>query len=575
MAQINPTVGDVEGNAQKILSYVTQAHLCYRADMVIFPELVITGYPPEDLLFREDFLNQVDSSIDWLKNELAERVPNIHVVIGAPAREQGRLFNAALVLNDGKILHRYFKQKLPNYQVFDECRYFESGEGYQSANVGIFKLNGINFGLSVCEDIWHEETVTKAVNSGVECIISINASPYHVGKQSQRIKHVIHLAQKHNVSIIYTNMVGGQDELVFDGASFAVNPNIPKTTERLVANANAFKEQLHPIKLTRTDFSSHTTNQTSPLIVTSEIRPHLNTPASIYSALVLGLKDYVNKSGFNSVILGLSGGIDSALTLAIAVDALGQDKVEAVMMPYDYTSQISKDDAQAQALKLGVRYRVLPIHQPFTGFMAELKNEPEFKHAQSAFDMTEQNLQARCRGVMLMALSNKKGSLVLTTGNKSEIAVGYCTLYGDMVGGFNPLKDVPKTLVYKLSEYRNTISPAIPERVITRPPSAELAPDQKDTDSLPPYERLDEIIKLYVDQDASPLSIIDKGFDPSEVEQVIRLIDRNEYKRQQAVIGTRISEKGFGRDRRYPVVKSSINWSLQKKILKLSEFRSI
>ncbi|HEY5718067.1 MAG TPA: NAD+ synthase, partial [Motiliproteus sp.] len=417
---------------------------------------------------------------------------------------------------------------LPNYQVFDEKRYFEAAD-----QPCVVEMGGHRVALTICEDIWHTHPVSQAKAAGAELMLNLNASPFHLRKTEHRRELLGQRAHEGGFPIVYANLVGGQDELVFDGGSLVINAN-----GELVLAAPEFSEGLHVI-----EFDGRACRALSP----SE--PPLSLEASVYQALVLGVRDYVNKNGFRGVVLGLSGGIDSALTLAVAVDALGAERVEAVMMPFRYTSQMSLEDAEAEANTLGVRYSVHSIEPMFESFMQTLA--PAF--AGMARDTTEENLQARCRGVLLMALSNKKGYLVLTTGNKSEMAVGYSTLYGDMAGGFDVLKDVPKTLVFALARYRNTLSAAIPERVITRPPSAELAPDQKDEDSLPPYEVLDRILELYVEQDFSAHDLIAEGFEAAVVNRVVRLVDLNEYKRRQAPVGVRITQRGFGRDRRYPI----------------------
>ena len=443
------------------------------------------------------------------------------------------------VLQGGEWVAEYAKQVLPNYQVFDEKRYFVEGN-----TPCVFPLKGVPTALSICEDIWHDEPIMQAHALGAKLLINLNASPFHRQKQQQRLQLLSDRAKQADMSILYVNQVGGQDELVFDGGSFAVDQY-----GDCQSHAVLYEEALHPVC-----FDTDTLSMVPyPDLPPSDSFLHQEAPselAIIYDALVLGLKDYVNKNRFKHVVLGLSGGIDSALTLAIAVDALGADRVQAIMMPFLYTSDLSKDDAADQAQRLGVRYDSISIEPMYTAFMQGL--EAQFDGL--AVDLTEQNLQARCRGVLLMAVSNKKGSLVLTTGNKSELAVGYSTLYGDMAGGFDALKDVPKTVVFALAQYRNTLSDdVIPRSVIERPPSAELAPDQKDEDNLPPYDILDQILHRYVDLDESADTIVAQGFDRETVHRVIRLVDLNEYKRRQAPVGVRISEKGFGRDRRYPI----------------------
>jgi NAD+ synthase (glutamine-hydrolysing) len=527
LAQINPLVGDIPGNARLVLDNIAEAK-AQGARVVLFPELVLTGYPPEDLLLRPSLQRRVEAAL----SEIICAATDIYVVLGYPSHVGGKLFNTAGVFFANKKIAEYQKQCLPNYQVFDEKRYFEQG-----SSACVFDMDGIAVALSVCEDIWQEHPVLQAREAGAQLMLNINASPFHIGKQVEREKLLTVRAQAGNMPIIYCNMVGGQDELVFDGGSCVVDVD---------GTVRARAESFHSALL-MADIVVHG-NQLQCLD-TRPLAALQHDVATVYQSLVIGVRDYVNKNGFRGVVLGLSGGIDSALTLAIAVDALGADRVEAVMMPYRYTAQMSLDDAEAEASVLGVKYSVIEIESAFSAFMGMLANS----FVDSVRDTTEENLQARCRGVVLMALSNKKGYLVLTTGNKSEVAVGYCTLYGDMAGGFDVLKDVPKTLVYRLSDYRNAISPVIPQRVIDRPPSAELAPDQKDQDSLPPYEELDEILRRYIEDDESAEQIIVAGFVSDVVNRVIRLVDINEYKRRQAAIGVRISQRGFGRDRRYPI----------------------
>ncbi|WP_226648780.1 NAD+ synthase [Microbulbifer variabilis] len=527
LAQINSLVGDIPGNTARVIEMANRAHRELGADLVLFPELTLCGYSPEDLLLRPSMQTRIDAALEALK---AVQLP-CAILVGYPRHRNGRLFNMAGLIADGELVAEYAKQKLPNYQVFDEKRYFTKGDG-----PCVVEIKGIPVGFSICEDIWHPEPLQKTVEAGAKLILNINASPFHRGKALQRQELITRQARAVETPIVYVNWCGGQDELVFDGGSMAVDAQ-----GQVCARAEEFAEQLLPVSVSQQ--SGRVT------LLPGEVAPLMGDLASVYQALVLGVRDYVNKNGFNGVVLGLSGGIDSALTLAIAVDALGKDRVEAVMMPFHYTSDLSKTDAADQAQRLGVDYREIGIEPVFDAFMGALAEE----FAGSERDTTEENLQARTRGVLLMAISNKKGAMVLTTGNKSEMAVGYATLYGDMVGGFNALKDVPKVLVFELARYRNTVSEVIPETVITRPPSAELAPDQADTDSLPPYEVLDEILNLYVDRDYSAEQIIKQGFERSIVERVVRLVARNEYKRRQAAVGVRISERGFGRDRRYPI----------------------
>ncbi|WP_422446833.1 MULTISPECIES: NAD+ synthase [unclassified Endozoicomonas] len=524
MAQLNLVVGDIDGNTSRVIEAAEQARDQLDADVVVFPELTLCGYPPEDLLLRPSLIVRVEQALNRLRV-----VKGIDLIIGVPLMGPHGLENQALVLRDGEIVARYGKQHLPNYQVFDEKRYFVKGQ-----NTVIYACKGVNIALLICEDLWYQGPVRRAKEAGADLIISLNASPFHMNKQSLRQQVVRERCLESGLPVLYTNLVGGQDELVFDGGSFAMNGN-----GEVAVGATWFTEELFCVAF---DKGSMTFEQ-------GEVAEIPDVCSRVYDALVTGVRDYVNKNGFKGIVLGLSGGIDSALTLAVATDALGRDRVQAVMMPYRYTSDMSLEDAAEEAKILGIDYKVLPIEPMFDAFMNTLNTE----FAGYGRDTTEENLQSRCRGVMLMAISNKKGYLVLTTGNKSEMAVGYCTLYGDMAGGFDVLKDVPKTLVFKLSEYRNTRGYVIPQRVIDRPPSAELAPDQVDEDSLPPYDELDRILELYIEQDQSAESIVKEGFDRDMVYRVLRLVDINEYKRRQSAIGVRITPRGFGRDRRYPI----------------------
>ncbi|MDC0663021.1 NAD+ synthase [Marinobacter sp. SS21] len=534
MAQVDFLVGDIPGNTQLVIEAAVKGAAEYRADVVVFPELCLTGYPPEDLLLRPSLDLRIQEALDTL---VEANLPTA-IVIGAPLRLQGLLYNAALVIEQGKITHRYHKRFPPNYQVFDEKRYFAAG-----SDTGVVQLCGVPVGITVCEDIWSEGPVEDAAAAGAKLILNLNASPYDIDKQARRKALLERKSRENQVSIVYTNLVGGQDELVFDGGSMVYDHS-----GELAVEAPQFVEGLYPV-----DFlvEHHCQPVSQPAIAEPSLEEN------VYRALVLGVRDYVNKNGFKSVVLGLSGGIDSAVTLAVAVDALGADRVRAVMMPFRYTSGMSLEDAEAEARALGVQYDVFSIEPMYDAFMAALAEPFEGTRP----DTTEENLQARLRGVLLMSLSNKFGALVLTTGNKSEMAVGYSTLYGDMAGGFDVLKDVPKTLVYRLANYRNAQSPVIPERVITRPPSAELAPDQKDEDSLPEYDVLDRILNLYVERDYSAEAIIAEGYGRADVERVVRLVDLNEYKRRQAPIGVRITERGFGKDRRYPITNK---WKIGK-----------
>ena len=522
IAQLNATVGDIKSNADKIIALATQAKQ-HGACLLITPELGLCGYPPEDLLFRQDFIQANEKAL----HNIAQSTLGITIIVGHPHQKNGMLFNAASVLQDGKVIATYHKQVLPNYSVFDEKRYFDAGD-----QPLVFSLDGMQYGLMICADVWEPAPAMQAKKAGAAFLISINASPYRMEKLDTRYQVLKDRAKETGLPILYANLVGGQDELVFDGASFVLDSK-GNVTHQLPS----FVEDLSYVEL----------NNKQP--VATEIIPPLSLEAMVYHALKVGLADYINKNEFPSVVLGLSGGIDSALTLAIAVDALGADRVKVLMMSSQYTASISLDDAVEMAKTVGVDYSLIPIKSLFEEFKAALADE--FKGKKE--DTTEENLQARIRGMLLMALSNKFGSIVLTTGNKSEIAVGYSTLYGDMAGGFALIKDVPKTLVYKLATYRNSISPVIPERIIARAPSAELREDQKDQDSLPPYDILDAIMLAYVEQDLSPNEIIQLGYSEKDVKRVTRLIDINEYKRRQAPIGVRITQRGFGKDRRYPI----------------------
>ena len=526
MAQINTLVGDIAGNTQRVLE-VSAAQKAAGAHVVVFPELTLTGYPPEDLLLRGDLLDRTEAALAMLYAELPA---DLTVVVGYPRGRDGALFNSAGVISGGKLLAQYDKQCLPNYEVFDEKRYFSAG-----TEPCVVDIDDLSVGLTICEDIWHPEPAAQAKAAGAAMLININASPFHRGKSSERLERVKSCAAAHQLPIIYVNQVGGQDELVFDGGSFAIDAQ-----GELSVSAQTFIEAFPIVTVDRSSDA-----RLAPGDTVAE-RKDLD---AVWQALVLGMRDYVDKNGFPGVVLGLSGGIDSAVTLAVAADALGHERVEAVMMPFRYTASMSVEDAKAEAQALGVRFSNLSIETLYEAFMTTLADEFSGLPA----NITEENLQARCRGVLLMSISNKKNLLVLTTGNKSELAVGYSTLYGDMAGGFDVLKDCPKMLVYALARHRNTLGECIPERVITRPPSAELAPDQKDEDSLPPYEVLDQIIELYVEQDASRQEMVDAGFSQEDVERVVRLVDLNEYKRRQAPVGVRISRRAFGRDRRYPI----------------------
>ncbi|HEX5381109.1 NAD+ synthase [Acinetobacter tibetensis] len=527
LAQFSPHIGNIEANAEKMQQLANEAK-AQKSDLIIFPELATIGYPAEDLLLRPSLSKRTQLAFEQLS-----QVKDIVMVFGfVNQTEDGQRYNSAAVMKDGKILGIYNKQNLPNYGVFDEKRYFN--EGHQHL---VFEYLGHKFGVLICEDIWSLNTVQQLAQLNVETALVLNASPYEVGKPQHRVETMSALAKQMNLNLVYANQVGGQDDLIFDGTSFVINKD-----GAVAVQAPSFKETLL--------YSDYIGEQQSYQV--TESSPTLETMAEIYQALVMATRDYVHRSGFPGVILGLSGGIDSALTLAIAVDAIGADKVQAVMMPYTYTSQISVEDAAAQAKNMGITFGIAEINPIVNSFMQTLY--PFFGNAPA--DATEENLQARTRGTLLMGLSNKFGNLVLSTGNKSELSVGYCTLYGDMVGGFAVLKDVYKTIVFELAKYRNSISetPVIPERVITRPPSAELRPDQTDQDSLPAYDVLDAILYAYIEEDMSQDDIIAKGFDADVVKKVIRLVDFNEYKRRQGSIGPRISSRAFSRERRYPII---------------------
>ena len=532
IAQLNLVVGDVPGNADRVIAEGLSAR-ADRVDLLVFPELTLTGYPPEDLLLRPEFLQRVESALERIREECR----GITLVLGYPLRTVGGLFNVAGVVRDGVVIGEYAKQHLPNYSVFDEKRYFQAG-----STPLVLEHLGLRIGLSVCEDIWQEEPTRQAVEAGAQILININASPFHVGKRAEREALVARRADEHAIPIVYANLVGGQDELVFDGASFVADG-----AGRILHRAAVFEEDRPTFDLD---------DEGRPLVGLTSGRNAsvfgdnaMEEEASVYGALVLGVRDYVRKNGFSGAVLGLSGGVDSALTLAIAVDALGADAVEGVLMPSRYTSEMSNADAFEEAASLGVKTQMISIEPAFRSFLSML--EPAFEGR--AADVTEENIQARCRGIILMAISNKTGRILLTTGNKSEMAVGYATLYGDMAGGFAPIKDVPKLLVYRLARYRNLCSPVIPQRVLTRAPSAELRPDQTDQDSLPPYEVLDPILRLYIEEDEGVDPIVARGYPAEIVRRITRLVDRNEYTRRQAPPGVRISTRAFGRDRRYPI----------------------
>ncbi len=552
VAQLNFVVGDMAGNARKIIDAAQAAH-ARGVQLLLTPELALCGYAAEDLFLRPAFVDACDDALKTVADGTAD-LKGLHIVVGHPARPQGpgarrrersvsqaHLHNAASVLHEGRVLLTYAKRELPNYQVFDERRYFEPGTVPCVFDVPDGEGGTVRAGMLICEDAWFEAPAAESRTAGAELLLVINASPFHAGKGGEREATMRERVHATGLPLVYAHLVGGQDEIVFEGRSFVL-----ASDGTLAGRAVSFEETLFDVAFTRQGAGWRIDAATD--------RAH-SPEADLWHALVLGVRDYLGKNGFPGAILGLSGGIDSALVLAIAVDALGRDKVRTVMMPSPYTADISWIDARDMAARLGVRYDEISIAPQFEAFKASLAGE----FAGLPEDTTEENLQARIRGTLLMALSNKFGSIVLTTGNKSEMATGYCTLYGDMAGGFAVLKDVAKTMVFRLAHWRNAHDPygtgadPIPERIITRPPSAELRADQKDQDSLPPYEVLDAIIERYMENDQSPQSIVDAGFDRADVEKVVRLIRINEYKRRQAPVGIRVTHRSFGKDWRYPI----------------------
>ncbi len=527
LAQLDLAVGDIAGNTKKIIENANLARDELNADLIVFPELGVCGYPPEDLLFHGGFRRSVENAMDEIRNH----VIGITVLLGFPEYDDDHIYNACAVFEDGKIVAHYRKQMLPNYSVFDEERYFTAGR-----DATVFKINGIRIGLNICEDIWKAGPMRSNRAAGAECVIVINGSPFEVASQETRENEVRSRIAEVQIPVVYINMVGGQDELVFDGGSFAMNAD-----GDVCFRAPAFDEGLHTVILKAT--AAGVTPESG------ECAAMLQTEASVYRALVTGTRDYVTKHGFPGVIIGLSGGIDSALVATIACDAIGADRVRAVMMPFRFTSTMSQEDAAKQAATLGIDYDVITIEPMYEATIDQLQAVLGDREA----DVTEENIQARCRGLLLMAISNKTGRMLLTTGNKSETAVGYATLYGDMAGGFAPIKDCSKTLVYRLAHYRNTLGEVIPERVITREPTAELRADQKDSDSLPGYDILDPILEAFIEEDLSVAEIVDRGFERDVVIRILEMVKRNEYKRRQAPPGIRISGRAFGRDWRYPI----------------------
>ena len=529
LAQLNLVVGDVDGNTSRIVAAAVAARDQHRADVVLVPELAVSGYPPEDLLFHSGMRLQVGRSLERLKQEIR----GITLIAGYPEYAGNKIFNSAIVIRDGAVLANHRKACLPNYRVFDEKRYFTPG-----TEPTLVELNGIKAGVLVCEDVWDVQPTYLARQAGAQVLLVINASPYEVGKQAQREQEIVRARiAEAGIPLVFVNLIGGQDELVFDGNSFVMDAKGTVTMR-----APAFTEGMYAV-----DLVMDSSGAVKP--VPGEIVPLQGEEESVYGALVQGTRDYVDKHRFPGAVLGLSGGVDSALTLVLAVDALGAHRVHSVSMPSRYTSQMSKDDAALQAQWLGVQHSEISIEGMFEATLAALKDE----FAGRAPDTAEENIQARCRGVLLMGISNKTGRMLLTTGNKSEMSVGYATLYGDMAGGFAPIKDCSKLLVYRLCAWRNAQSRAIPARVIERPPSAELRHEQKDTDSLPPYEILDPILEAFIEEDLSVDQITARGFDRATVGRILDLVKRNEYKRRQAPPGVRVSRRAFGRDWRYPI----------------------
>ena len=522
VAQFNPVVGDLPGNVAEIRAAM-EAAAADGARLLLTPELSICGYPPEDLLLRPDFYDSCHQAVEALAAQTGE----LAVVVGYPEADGERCYNAAAVLRHGRVMANYRKLRLPNYEVFDEVRYFEAGEA-----ACVFEIDGVRCAVQICADLWGAEPTQRVIEAGADVLLVLNASPCHLGKQQERYRMARARAAESGLPVLYANMVGGQDELVFDGASFAMQAD-----GSIAWQAPAFVA------------GTTTVRWVDGVWAPADITPLPDVEEEAYSALVVGVRDYLDKNGFPGAIIGLSGGIDSALTLAVAVDALGADKVRAVMMPSPYTAQMSLDDAAEMARRLGVRYDVLPIEPAMKVFAAMLEDQ----FAGLPEDTTEENLQSRIRGMLLMALSNKTGRIVLTTGNKSEMATGYATLYGDMAGGFAVLKDVYKTLVYRLSVWRNARGEVIPENIITRPPSAELKPDQVDQDTLPPYAVLDAIIEAYMERDESPREIVAQGYDEAVVRRTVGMLKRNEYKRRQAPVGIRLTRRAFGKDWRFPI----------------------
>ena len=532
IAQFNAHVGDLAGNAERVLEFAARAR-DGGADVLLTPELALSGYPPEDLLMRPDFYRACAAQLDALA-----RAAPLPVIIGYPEESAGKRYNAASLLANGRVVATYRKFRLPNYEVFDEERYFAAGD-----EPCVIELNGVSCGLAICADVWESGAAEAAALAGAELILTLNASPFHMNKQARRYEVLRERVAATGKPVVYANLVGGQDELVFDGASFALDGQ-----GRLTHQLPAFVEAL--------EFIDYADGHLLP----GRMAEPPSREAEVYAALKLGVADYLGKNGFPGAIIGLSGGIDSALTLAIAVDALGADKVRAVMMPSPWTAQMSIDDSREMVRRLEVHYDEIPIAAAMDQFAALLA--PTFAAIEKtagpkpAWDTTDENLQARIRGMLLMALSNRTGRIVLTTGNKSEMAVGYATLYGDMAGGFAVIKDVAKTFVYRLAQWRNAVSEVIPQNIITRPPSAELKPGQTDQDTLPPYDVLDAIIEAYMERDESPRQIIARGYSEADVRKVVGMLKKSEYKRRQAPVGIRVTQRGFGKDWRYPITSA-------------------
>jgi len=546
LAQINLLVGDVRGNLARVIAEARRAHATLAADLVMFPELALSGYPPEDLLFHRGLRLQIERAL----RELREAVPQIGVLFGYPEYQDDRIYNAAQLVRGGQVLGHYRKACLPNYRVFDEKRYFTAG-----TEPAVVDFDGFHLGLLICEDTWDTAPARAAQRLGAEALLIINASPYEIHKQREREQVAAARIAEVGLPVVYVNLIGGQDELVFDGNSFVMDAG-----GRLTMRAGAFEEGLFCTQLQHRSAAAGETAAADSaarvavpvpdvVVLPGTVAPELSDEASVYRALVMGVRDYVLKHGFPGVVMGLSGGVDSALTLSIAADALGPARVHAVMMPSRYTSAMSLEDATVQAQALGVQLSVISIETMFEATLAALREE----FTGRAADATEENIQARCRGVLLMAISNKTGRMLLTTGNKSEMAVGYATLYGDMAGGFAPIKDCSKMLVWRLARYRNSIAAVIPQRVIEREPTAELRTGQKDSDSLPPYEVLDAILEAFIEEDLSVEEICERGFERSVVARVLDMVKRAEYKRRQAPPGVRVSRRAFGRDWRYPI----------------------